>query len=453
MMSFASSAVIIAACRKLVVYRYVPSQSICIAPINNSAIRRIKSTVCISRRSISIMECFTIKNGLRYALTVSCLQRYKNMFGDMKVPQKYVIPLESELWPEEAWGLKLGLLVRDIRRGIIFKIPSQQKELKEIGFHFSPQIQCLGYPIIKLALIHYHRVHGHLRVPQKFFTADDDESWPEGTRGIALGAIVAAIRNNGSFENMKEELISLGFEYGLQNGVHDYELTRSALLQYKAIYGDLRIKRSFKVSERDETWSKDAWGMALGTIVASIRRSGRHCEHREELKRMGIDFHIQKKTHSFEVVKRALLTHKDLYGTMLMRKNFIVPECHKWPEETWGLLLGRVVQDIRGGRLHKNKHDELIENGFPMIDPLQSSEEVYQLKSNLRLFKKIHGHFDVPVRFIIPEEGPWDMEHWGMKLGKTVQGIKKRKTIKTRNLSDDLVSCGILFAETERGNI
>ena len=397
------------------------------------------------------MECFTIKNGIRYALTVSCLQRYKNMFGDMKVPQKYVIPSESELWPEEAWGLKLGLIVRDIRRGKIFRILSQQKELRDIGFHFLPQIQCLGYPIIKEALIHYHRVHGHLRVPQKFFTADDEESWPEGTRGIALGSIVAAIRNNGSFEDMREELISLGFDYGLQNGVHDYELTRSALLQYKAIYGDLLIKRSFKVPEGDEKWFKDAWGMNLGTIVASIRRSGRHSEHREELKRMGIDFQIQKKSHSFDVLKTALLTHKDLYGTMHMRKNFTVPECDKWPEETWGMLLGRVVQDIRGGRLHKYKHEELIEVGFPLIDPLQSSEEVYQLKSNLRLFKKIHGHFDVPVCFTIPEEGPWDMEHWGMKLGEKVQGIKKGKTIKIKNVRDDLETCGISFIET--GNV
>ena len=40
---------------------------------------------------------------------------YKELHGDLEVPKAFVVPSEAP-WPAEAWGLKLGERVLNIRR-------------------------------------------------------------------------------------------------------------------------------------------------------------------------------------------------------------------------------------------------------------------------------------------------------------------------------------------------
>lgn len=58
------------------------------------------------------------------------LQTYKNIHGDLLVPQSFVIPRASTMWPDSIWGMKLGLLLYNARKTT--KV-AHREELREMG--------------------------------------------------------------------------------------------------------------------------------------------------------------------------------------------------------------------------------------------------------------------------------------------------------------------------------
>ena len=64
------------------------------------------------------------------------LETYKRLNDHLRVSQKFVVP-DSRDWPEDLWGLRLGLSLKHIRnRGDWADLRPQ---LEEMGFDFSPQ--------------------------------------------------------------------------------------------------------------------------------------------------------------------------------------------------------------------------------------------------------------------------------------------------------------------------
>jgi hypothetical protein len=70
-----------------------------------------------------------------YELVKVALQTYKDLNGNMLVSQKFVVPTDDIIWSEETWGMKLGSVVSDIRRGESYV--SKSGDLKSIGFDFN----------------------------------------------------------------------------------------------------------------------------------------------------------------------------------------------------------------------------------------------------------------------------------------------------------------------------
>ena len=69
----------------------------------------------------------------------AALLAYKEVHGDLEVPQAFVV-LSEAAWPEEAWGLKLGLRVKQIRKGSYVKgHPERRAELGKMGFRWSAE--------------------------------------------------------------------------------------------------------------------------------------------------------------------------------------------------------------------------------------------------------------------------------------------------------------------------
>lgn len=75
-------------------------------------------------------------NSARYKLVYDALVRYKEIFGDLYVPQPFVVPQKTEDWPEDMWGLRLGARVNAIRSQGTFvnTEPSRKEELTALGF-------------------------------------------------------------------------------------------------------------------------------------------------------------------------------------------------------------------------------------------------------------------------------------------------------------------------------
>ena len=65
----------------------------------------------------------------------AALLAYKQLHGDLKVPNAFAVPSEAP-WPEAAWGMKLGGRVNNIRhRGdFVREDPERRAELDGLGF-------------------------------------------------------------------------------------------------------------------------------------------------------------------------------------------------------------------------------------------------------------------------------------------------------------------------------
>jgi hypothetical protein len=79
-------------------------------------------------------------NDARFQNVCEGLKRYKEIHGDMLVPQPFLVPEQSNDWPEDTWGLRLGARVNAIRsQGTFVKTsPERKKQLDDLGFVWIP---------------------------------------------------------------------------------------------------------------------------------------------------------------------------------------------------------------------------------------------------------------------------------------------------------------------------
>lgn len=85
-------------------------------------------------------------NDTRFQKVYDALVTYKKLNGNLLVPQPFVVPDQSEEWPESTWGLRLGARVNAIRSQGTFvnTNPDRRKQLDDIGFVWSPPPSATG---------------------------------------------------------------------------------------------------------------------------------------------------------------------------------------------------------------------------------------------------------------------------------------------------------------------
>ena len=121
-----------------------------------------------------------------------------------------------------------------------------------------------------------------------------------------------------------------------------FDRIRRALLEYKAVYGDLLVPARYVIPTNDTRYSDDSKGMKLGSGIYHIRMQNTYKEHKEELLVMGFDYDSQ--VREFEEVKVALLAYKEIYGDLLVPTEYIVPTNDtSYSEEVRGMRLGCIA--------------------------------------------------------------------------------------------------------------
>jgi hypothetical protein len=82
------------------------------------------------------MDGKTAVNDVRYQKVYNALAKYKEINGDLLVPQPFVVPEGDDNWPEEMWSLRLGARVNAIRSQGTFvnAVPERKDELDVLGF-------------------------------------------------------------------------------------------------------------------------------------------------------------------------------------------------------------------------------------------------------------------------------------------------------------------------------
>jgi hypothetical protein len=113
--------------------------------------------------------------------------------------------------------------------------------------------------------------------------------------------------------------------------------------------------------------------MRLGNAVNQIRTSSNFVRDRPDRRKQlnDLGFVWDDLARQWEIVKDALVAHKQIHGNMTVVQGFVVPfysRTEDWPEETWGLKLGQTVNQMRSSNVFVDGNPErrqwLDDEGF-----------------------------------------------------------------------------------------
>jgi hypothetical protein len=378
---------------------------------------------------ISLAADKRLKNIHDYGSVKLGFQRYKELYGNLIVPYMFRIPFDNALWPQEIHGMKLGVIASKLRRGRYYQ--SLRDELAVMGIKIERQKKAFDTEILIISLLRFKEIYGTILVPYSF-CVPESETWPEKTRGMKLGVVASTIRRGKAYRHIRDELVSIGFNYEFQRRHHGKKLIMTALQRYKELFGDLLVPTLYRipVDSKTEDWPKETWDMSLGSIVGSIRGGDCHLALREELEEMGFDYTSQKVEYGDDAVRLSLNTYKKYYENLHVPQGFTVPCTDMWPRETWDMKLGLVVKNIRIGRSYTSMRDELLALGldYSMHHRYYGKDLVIMA---LKRYKEIYGDMHVRVGYRIPSiclNNEWPDEVWGMRLGTVVSSIRAGKS-------------------------
>lgn len=121
----------------------------------------------------------------RQELFVFALECHQRIIGHMRVARKFIVPVDSTIWPCELAGYKLGDKVANTR----FKMATHSEEfikrLNDLGFVWHDSD--FSMHALVHALTAFKTIHGHTIVPKHFIVPYDDPRYPEEIRGMRLG--------------------------------------------------------------------------------------------------------------------------------------------------------------------------------------------------------------------------------------------------------------------------
>lgn len=269
---------------------------------------------------------------------LAALKLYKAAFGDLKVPQLFVVPTMAP-WPKPSWGMKLGKAVGNIR--------STGKYIQQ--------------------------------------NSDTDEATATERRQILENLGFAwRVRQDKTTSSMSPEQVPLEQLYNAFEAYRDNIVVASS--NNKAD-GTWTVPPNFVVPDLDP-WPDNVRGLPLGRQLINIkRRLAKNKDMKEKFQKLGLSDLAEKpptpnKQMSandirFQNVYAALKTYKELYGDLLVPQPFAVPKTNEWPEETWGLRLGARVNAVRSQGTFVNNNPErrqmLDDLGFVWSTPKDGS--------------------------------------------------------------------------------
>ena len=139
-----------------------------------------------------------------FSVIYRALMKYKELFGDLLVPQLFVIPSDSSDWPVDLWGINLGSYVGRIRGGYF---SDKKEELLSIGFSFCVRKK-FDYDSVKCAINCYKKLYGSTCIPETYKIVVGMKIFPEKTWGMWLGRYVRKIKSGVLWPNESHDFLN-----------------------------------------------------------------------------------------------------------------------------------------------------------------------------------------------------------------------------------------------------
>ncbi|KAF0685117.1 Aste57867_22942 [Aphanomyces stellatus] len=298
------------------------------------------------------------------------------------------------------------------------------------------------------ALSLYKATFGDTLVPQSF-VVPAQAPWPASLHGVPLGRVVGTLRQSmaGLSQAKRAALDALGFTWTLTKLKFSWE-DKLLALQTFAVRGHLNVPPGFVVPDQDPAWPPSTWCMPLHQVMHNLRFSGQTGEKKAALDALGFTWHSNQRTkYAWPDKLLALKTYKQLFGHVVVPRSFQVPRGHSdWPEVTWDLQLGVLVNNLRTRDQPSDRRLQLDVLGF-VWDTMAFHWQVNLLA--LRTFHRLHGHVRVPQTFQVPlESDQWPNETWGMKLGWVVTTLRRTRDSIAASRCEELDQLGFVWDNT-----
>lgn len=307
-------------------------------------------------------------------------------------------------------------------------------------------LPAIGFTELFEALVLYKDLYNSSMTVPEGWKVPAKSPWPKKTWSLRLGDYVEKLRADMDELSAEENTLleSIGF---LRKPISEKEkLVLLAFKAYKAKFGDLNLQARFRIPSDSSDFPRATWGLKLGIIADGIRHRGTYKNLHAELRSMGFVFEklVEVHKHSFDDFYEALCTYRTLHGGSTAAPiKWRVPAAAPWPEGAWGINLCAKIMNIRSGafRVTAEQRARLDAIGFVWDTALVRNDRIL---AAFQAYKAKYGHLNVPQKFIVPENSEdFPAETWGMKLGKTVNGIRHRGNSKA--LHDELKKMGLSF--------
>lgn len=369
-------------------------------------------------------------------INIAVLQAFKNIKGNLKIPDDYVVGQtieDAKLWPAHYKGFKLGsyaqFIVTGIKEGRYG--PSVAASIAAMGLEVTTY-QSRNSSNLLLAASTYVRLFGNGEVPSTFQVPLIDSRWPEETRGMKLGRALENMRyDKNHHAAARQSLIDAGISFDFR--LLDNEVCMKAMKTYQTIEGDAKVEKRFVVPLDDTRYDPEARGIQLGRWLERMRHNpDNHPQYTEQLIALGVDFTVKKnRTVPFDVVYSALCTYYFTHGHLKIPTSYTVPpQDPLYPEEAWGLHLYRFLHWIKQGGYTKHK-EQLESLGLGSAEKKFTHLPFQLLYDCLVVYRMIHGHLNVNNRYVIPlDDERYPEGARGATLGRSVLGIRLYNTWK-----------------------
>ena len=140
---------------------------------------------------------------------------------------------------------------------------------------------------------------------------------------------------------------------GSQTKEDSFRVIFTALQEYKAQYGDMHVPVSFVVPDNHEEFSRECWGLPLGTRVQAIRSGNAYQKYRSTLNNIRFPWNAKhtRKKGAFErfVLSLGIYNQLKLGSVNDIPYSYRIPREAPWPSDTHGYWLGRKVAEVRRG--------------------------------------------------------------------------------------------------------
>ncbi|KAK1929679.1 hypothetical protein P3T76_014896 [Phytophthora citrophthora] len=365
-----------------------------------------------------------------FQVFMPALRTFRSLFGHADVPEGFIVPQSSPLWPQATWGLHLGQIIsrsNDTKKLYSSQMAISQPELNKLGFTWTTTNTAdrSWKRQILPALLAFHREQGHCNVPATF-VVPEWESWPQEAWRLNLGAIVKRIRAGRSYADQSaldsKILNSVGFLWDPKD-VEWQERILPALATFADEFRHSPIAPDFVVPSR-YPWLKQTWGLKLGAFLSDPHKREQYSvqivRDSNVLEGLGFQVSFSDETWVKQIVPLLRIFSTHFPTQYFVPKNFTIPRSQPWPRKMWGLNLGRIAaQNPKRMIKVENRWKQRREAPETMSLVSENRTQAWRIRifPALVTFVQVFGDCRLGNHFTVPSELPWPKATWGLRLG------------------------------------